>query len=86
MRMYRSVTRRRVPQIISAWLLLILTLLGAADAFAAAGDLTLFGPKRFERAQGKPWAFTDSFNGCSSSANQALIRVQNGASKESSLS
>jgi hypothetical protein len=86
MTMYRAVAPRSVPQIICAWLLLVVTLFSASEAFSAAGDLTLFGPKRYERSQGKPWAFTDSFNGCANSAGQALLRVQNGTSKDSSLS
>lgn len=73
-----------VPQIL-VWLLCF-SVLGSATISFAASDLTLFGPKRYERTQGKPWVFTDTFNGCANFAGQARIRVQNGDSKESSLS
>ena len=84
MRLYRSSNRRRVPQNICIWILLFMALFVAQETFAS-GDLSLFGPKRYERAQGKPWVFTDSFNGCANSAGQARIRIQNGDNADSSL-
>ena len=74
-----------VSRTICCWILLFVAFFVAQECFAA-GDLALFGPKRYERAQGKPWAFTDTFNGCATTASQALLRVRNGSSKESSLS
>ena len=83
--MCRSVNRGIVSRTICCWILLFVAFFVAQECFAA-GDLALFGPKRYERAQGKPWVFTDTFNGCATTASQALLRVRNGSSKESSLS
>lgn len=68
------------------WVMTLISVLGNAVESLASADLQLFGPKRYERTQGKPWVFTDTFNGCANSAGQALVRVQNGSSKDSSLS
>jgi len=54
-------------------------------ALASAADTYLFGPKRYDRTQGKPPVYTDTFNGCASPV-QATLKVQNGSSKDSSLS
>ncbi len=64
-------------------LMMLVTLLFTGTAFAY-GDQTFFESKRYERAQGKPATFTNTFNGCAS-ATQATITVQNGAGKNSSL-
>ncbi len=44
-------------------------------------DLTLFGPKRYERLKGKPTVYTDTFDGCASS-DIGILRVRNGDGKK----
>lgn len=79
----RKVTGRCIAHLI--WLTLLLSILGSATVSLAA-DISLFGPKRYERTQGKPPLYTETFTGCSATGAQAVIRIQNGSSKASSLS
>jgi pimeloyl-ACP methyl ester carboxylesterase/uncharacterized Zn-binding protein involved in type VI secretion len=65
-------------------LLVVVALFTVHEAFAAA-DIPLFGPKRYERTQGKPPLYTDTFTGCTAAGAQAVVRVKNGSSTASSL-
>lgn len=70
---------------ILVWMMLFISILGSTTVSLAA-DISLFGPKRYERTQGKPPMYTETFTGCSATGAQAVIKVQNGSSKASSLS
>jgi hypothetical protein len=70
---------------ILVWMMLFISILGSATISFAA-DIPLFGPKRYERTQGKPPLYIDTFTGCSATGSLAVIKVRNGSSKASSLS
>ncbi|MDD5348552.1 MAG: hypothetical protein PHT59_08060, partial [Candidatus Omnitrophica bacterium] len=57
-----------------------LALIFSASLAVAVMDMSLFGPKKYERGKGKPTSYTDSFGSCPSS-DQAILRVTNGDSK-----
>ncbi len=62
---------------------LFLSLLLASTSFALI-DLTIFGPKRYDRLKGKPTVYTDIFERCNP-ADQAILRVTNGDSKKTRI-
>ncbi|MHB8845762.1 MAG: Ig-like domain-containing protein [Nitrospirota bacterium] len=55
-------------------LLLSLAILPLASA---SGDMTIFGPKRFDRHRGAPTVYHDTFNRCGT-VGTAILRVTNG--------
>jgi RHS repeat-associated protein len=55
----------------------------AAQSFAGV-DLTVFGPKRYDRLKGAPSVYTDTFERCNPS-DQVLLRVTNGSGKATSV-
>ena len=63
-----------VLAIMTVFLLIFALLLPSAFA---TGDLTVFGPTRFDRLKGKPTEYTDTFKGCRE-GGQAVLRVTNG--------
>lgn len=63
--------------------LCIITLLYATSAIALI-DLTIFGPKRYDRLNGKPTVYTDTFQRCNP-ATEAIIKVTNGDSKKTRI-
>ena len=61
---------------------LLLTLL---PAYSFAGvDMTVFGPKRYDRFKGAPNLYTDTFERCEPS-DLALLRVTNGNGKDTTI-
>lgn len=60
-------------------------LFGTAGISQAVTDLTVFGPVRYERMPGAPTLYTAKFGRCNPS-DQAVIRIQNGDSKETRIS
>lgn len=50
----------------------------------AGVDMTVFGPKRYDRYKGAPNVYTGSFDRCDPS-NYAVLRVTNGDGKETSI-
>ena len=64
-----------------AWLL-VLTLL-TVNSFAGA-DVTVFGPKQYDRFKGGPNVYTDTFQRCEPS-DVALLRVSNGNGKDTTV-
>ena len=55
----------------------------ASNAFAGV-DMTIFGPKRYDRLKGGPASYTDAFERCEPS-DRALVRVTNGSGKATSI-
>ena len=47
-------------------------------------DLTIFGPKRYDRLKGKPTVYADAFERCEPSS-QALLKVRNGDGKKTRI-
>ncbi|ABQ27194.1 Ig-like domain-containing protein [Geotalea uraniireducens] len=62
---------------------LLMLLVSVSYSFAGA-DMTVFGPKRYDRLKGKPTVYTDTFERCNPS-DLALVRVQNGDSKNTRI-
>lgn len=58
----------------------LLILLVEACPAAAAGEVTTFGPQRFDRLKGAPTVYTETFRGCSA-ADRVLLQVWNGDAK-----
>lgn len=62
---------------------LLMLLVSVSYSFAGM-DMTVFGPKRYDRLKGKPTVYTDTFERCNPS-DLALVRVQNGDSKNTRI-
>src|SRR3990172_567816 len=58
----------------------VLTLFFLSTHSSALTDLAVFGPKRYERLQGKPTVYTDTFERCDPS-DKAILKVRNGDGK-----
>jgi chitobiase/beta-hexosaminidase-like protein/glucodextranase-like protein/Big-like domain-containing protein/LVIVD repeat-containing protein len=58
-------------------------LFSASSAFAGM-DMTVFGPKRYDRFKGAPNVYADTFERCNPS-DLALLRVTNGNGKDTSI-
>lgn len=71
----------KLPGILPGALVLALI---ASTAFAGGVDMTIFGPKRYDRPKGAPASYADTFERCEPS-DRALVRVTNGSGKSSSI-
>ena len=65
-------------------LLFVLQFLIIVPSALAGMDLTVFGPKRYDRFKGAPNVYTDTFERCNPS-DIALLRVTNGNGKDTSI-
>jgi len=73
--------KHRITTFALVWFLLLA--LTAVHCFAGV-DMTVFGPKRYDRFKGAPNVYTDTFERCEPS-DLALLRVTNGNGKETSV-
>ena len=77
-----GVRSRRLP--LTLGLSLILSFFFFFTHSFALIDLTIFGPKRYDRLKGKPTVYIDTFERCNPSS-QALIKVTNGDGKKTRI-
>ena len=78
-----GLTLRRWPGITLGLCLLIGLLILSTFSFATI-DLTIFGPKQYNRLKGKPTVYVDTFDRCNP-ATEAILKVQNGDGKKTRI-
>ncbi len=74
---------RMRPGVLICFVFFLSTFLFATSSFALI-DLTIFGPKRFDRLKGKPTVYTETFGRCNP-ATQGLLKVTNGDGKKTRI-
>lgn len=75
---------RRIIPVALAALIPAVAVLFLISTAAALIDLTIFGPKRYDRLKGKPTVYTDTFDRCSP-ATQGVLKVTNGDAKHTRI-
>ena len=64
-------------------IIIFISLLFTTSAIALI-NLTIFGPKQYDRLKGKPTIYTDTFKSCSA-ASEATLKITNGGSKQTRI-